>query len=587
MKKLGSIGIGIIIAALAGAALRLPRLAQRPMHVDEAVHAVKLGKLLEKGEYVYDPDEYHGPSLYYFTLPVAWAQGVHKYPNLTEPILRVAPAAFGIGLILLIFLFRQGLDPAAATIGAILAALSPALVYYSRYFIQEILLVFFTYLTLAAGWRYYRSRKIGWALLAGLGIGLMHATKETDFIAYGCFIIAAVFTRLVSRNSNIKILNSKQSSQIRPNQAESSQNKEEKRVQQFGDSLDSSPERAEGFSRGRQPPEVVKNFQALQGRKGASPSSKPLLHIIFGLSVALLTSILLFSAFGHNLRGPLDSILTYGHYFQRAGSNGIHDHPWWFYLRMLTCSHDRSGPLWSEGLIFGLAVAGFVIALLKKTYDRGDLALVRFVGFFTFLSLLVYSAIPYKTPWCMLTSLFGMTLLAGFAAVEIINALRPAPLQFLAFGLLLLGMYNLGQQASRSIGRFAADQRNPYVYAHTSGDLLHIPERAAQIALFDSAGQKMLIQVISPTDDFWPLPWYLRQFPNVGYWQEIPPNPDASIIIASADIQDLVAARLKDKYFMEIRGLRPHVKLAVFIKKDLWVQFIEIQKILAAEGQTR
>ena len=55
----------IILLALA---LRLPRLAQRPMHTDEAVHAIKFGQLLENNDYRYDHFEYHGPTLNYFTL---------------------------------------------------------------------------------------------------------------------------------------------------------------------------------------------------------------------------------------------------------------------------------------------------------------------------------------------------------------------------------------------------------------------------------------------------------------------------------------------------------------------------------------
>ena len=57
-----------LVAILLAAALRLPDLASRPMHADEAVHAEKFGALLEGRGYAYDPSEYHGPTLYYLTL---------------------------------------------------------------------------------------------------------------------------------------------------------------------------------------------------------------------------------------------------------------------------------------------------------------------------------------------------------------------------------------------------------------------------------------------------------------------------------------------------------------------------------------
>ncbi len=74
----------ILAATLAALALRLPRLDQRPMHTDEAVHAVKFGSLLEKGHYRYDPHEYHGPTLNYLTLIPAWLSSARKLPDISE-----------------------------------------------------------------------------------------------------------------------------------------------------------------------------------------------------------------------------------------------------------------------------------------------------------------------------------------------------------------------------------------------------------------------------------------------------------------------------------------------------------------------
>ena len=47
-----------LVPIILAAALRLPGLALRPMHADEAVHADKFGTLLEGGRYAYDPSEY-------------------------------------------------------------------------------------------------------------------------------------------------------------------------------------------------------------------------------------------------------------------------------------------------------------------------------------------------------------------------------------------------------------------------------------------------------------------------------------------------------------------------------------------------
>ena len=55
MKRQAVLIALVLLVAAAAAALRLPRLTLRPMHTDEAVHASKLGEMIEGGVYRYDP----------------------------------------------------------------------------------------------------------------------------------------------------------------------------------------------------------------------------------------------------------------------------------------------------------------------------------------------------------------------------------------------------------------------------------------------------------------------------------------------------------------------------------------------------
>ena len=66
------------------------------------------------------------------------------------------------------------------------------MVFYSRYYIHEMLLVFFTALAAMAWWRYGQSGRFGWCALAGVGLGLMWATKETFVFAVLSLTLAAV-----------------------------------------------------------------------------------------------------------------------------------------------------------------------------------------------------------------------------------------------------------------------------------------------------------------------------------------------------------------------------------------------------------
>src|SRR5438270_2517676 len=132
---------GLLVATALALALRCPHLAERPMHNDEAVNAIKFGQLWEYGAYKYDPNEHHGPSLFYATLAIARLTSSPDFEHLTEVKLRLITVLFGLGLILLLPLLIDGLGKNAMVWATLFTALSPAMVFYSRYYIHELLLV--------------------------------------------------------------------------------------------------------------------------------------------------------------------------------------------------------------------------------------------------------------------------------------------------------------------------------------------------------------------------------------------------------------------------------------------------------------
>src|SRR5262245_62086353 len=103
------IPLALLLAIAVALALRVPKLDTRPLHNDEAVNAIKVSELWQYGRYVYDPDEYHGPTLHYATLPFLWLSGAHNRDDLKDATLRLAPVVFGVGLVLLLLLFYDGL----------------------------------------------------------------------------------------------------------------------------------------------------------------------------------------------------------------------------------------------------------------------------------------------------------------------------------------------------------------------------------------------------------------------------------------------------------------------------------------------
>jgi uncharacterized protein (TIGR03663 family) len=327
-RTLRIVCVCLLLLVGAGAFLfRAPKLTLRPMHTDEAVHAVKLGILLDKGRYDYDAHEYHGPTHYYASLPFLWAMGVRHFRDIPDEFpLRIVPVLFGTGLVLLLLLFRDAIGQRAAVCAGLLTAVSPVMVFYSRYYIQEMLLVFFTFGVIVAGWRYTRSQRFGWALAAGACLGLMHATKETCVLAYGSLVGAWILTALWSR--------------------------------------------------------------WLEGRRFEVRSYFHNLHLIGAVKVAAVVSILCLTGFWSNPRGTIDSIMTYVVYIERAltgdsSTSGLnlHDHPWYFYLHQLLFFKNDPKFWWSEALVVALALVGMVKALKRQVVCEANFYLLRFLAF--------------------------------------------------------------------------------------------------------------------------------------------------------------------------------------------------------------
>lgn len=495
-------------------ALRLPQLDRRPMHNDEAVNAMRFRSLWVNHAYRYDPNEFHGPTLQYATVPAAGLSGSNDFNQFTEATFRRVTVAFGAGLIVLLLLMADGLGKLETLWVALLTAISPAMVFYSRYYIHEMLLVFFTALTLAAGWRYVQSKSIGWCLLAGVGLGLMHATKET-FVFAAASLAAAVVGALA-----------------------------------WGRWVEG---------------------QRLEIKSCVKPA-----HLAAALAVALLVSMVLFSSFFTNAGGPLDSLRTYLPWLQRAGGASPHVHPWHFYFRRLIYFHYNNGPVWSEALIAVLAVMGAVAAFTRRRLDQANVTLVRVIAFYTVGLALIYTALSYKTPWCLLGFLHGMIMLAGVGAAALLRVCEARRLKWATGALMVGAVAQLGWQAWRASFPYCASQQNPYVYAQTSPNILQLVEKVEALARASAQGYETVVKVMAPQNDYWPIPWYLRRFSHVGFWDRIPPEPLAPIMLVSSEFQAAFDERPDKTHLMAgIFQLRPQVFLELYVEINLWREYVK------------
>ncbi len=511
MRKGWAFLLLLLVIGAGALALRLPRLGLRPMHADEAVQAARFRDLWQHARFVYDPNEFHGPTLIYATLPAAWLSGSDSFADTTEATYRIVPVLFGTTMVVLAWLLADGLGKTAAVAAGLLMAVSPAMVFYSRYFIHETLLVFFTLAAIAAGWLYARSGRLGWCLIAGGCIGLMQATKETSVIVYFAAAAAAGLTW--------------------------------------------------GWAR------------CLGERRQEELPRYSRWHLAVALAVAVVVAAVVLSSFFSNPRGPLDGLLTYAPWLLRAGGESPHVHPWYDYLHRLAFWRVGNGPWWSEGFVLLLAGVGTIQALLPRRFvpSACSVGLLRWLAFYAIVLGAAYSVIPYKTPWCLLGILQAMTLLAGVGAAVLLR-LAPGLLPKVAIAAVLLGgAGHLGWQAYRASYQLPADRGNPYVYVQTSPDAVRLAGDLRQLATAASDGENTRVKVIWQDAYYWPLPWYLRGFTHVELWTALPEQPAAPLVIASPAYDTALTESLGETHLMTgYYEIRPQVLAELWVRMDVW-----------------
>jgi predicted membrane-bound mannosyltransferase len=214
-----------------------------------------------------------------------------------------------------------------------------------------------------------------------------------------------------------------------------------------------------------------------------------------------------------------------------------------------------------------LSTLGAIIAVV-----RGRERFAVFASAWAFGITLAYSLINYKTPWLQLNFVLPLALVGGYA-IEIIYrhgarraqaGVRACALALLACAL-CVGLY---QTYELNFVHYD-DDRYPYVYAHTQRGYLDLLAKIDELAHRAGTDTDTHINVASP--DYWPMPWYLRDYKNVGYLGRLAPTEDALVIInvnQQAEADQILAA---DYRAIGTYPLRPGVTLVLYARRDIAV----------------
>jgi uncharacterized protein (TIGR03663 family) len=468
----------LIVILLVGFLFRFLFLAQKPPHFDEGINGWFVDQMISNGYYSYDPTNYHGPFHFY----VLWVFKFFMGRNLWA--LRASASFFGLAGIYLITRLKPYLGKFTAYIGAAFMAVSPGMIFYTRYAIHESELFFFSILALLGFLRFCTQKdKISlWQM--GIGITGMIVTKETFVVHMACFSMAYLCLKIYEvfspSNESMKYVHPKFT------------------AKDVGD-----------------------------------------------VSMAcVLIFIVFYSGFFLHFQGVVDFFRSFEAWFGTAQKGNGHQKTFWYWLQ-----------LFQHYEIVGLLGVILTLRLLLPSPRW-----LKLIGIYGVGTLIAYSIVPYKTPWCVLNIVWPFYLIVGGILAEL--ASRSQKFAAAAIGATVaLSIPMAAQSVNLNFYKFE-DESEPYVYVQTFSDIMKINKKVLDVVKRDPAQYHMTVKLFM--DSNWPIPWLLGDFTHAAYYgapNSIDPNGD--LIFADEKYTTLIETRLNKSYFKTNFRLRSAQEPAV------------------------
>ena len=493
------------------AVLRLYDPSLAPLHHDEGVNGNFLLTLVREGRYHYDPANYHGPTLYYITAVIPWA----------FKILFGTAARDTYGLST--FVIR--LIPALFGLGTV------ALIFTLRRYLGSVA-------ALVA------------ALLLAISPGAVYLSRyfihETLFVFFTLGIVVSGLKFYAMRNPVYLLLASASAAMLFAT-------KETAMISAGVLVLAVASTVVYRRLLGMEPSKVSTQSQPFIEDLGGPLA----LALWIGLAVVVfvLLNVFFYSSFFQNYpQGVYDALKTF-EIWSKTGKSA-HVHPPETYLIWLTKQ---------ESALLFLGVIGAALVVFKP---KNSFAL--FSALWAFGLIAAYSLVPYKTPWLVLNFILPLSLIAGFAVQSIYELERGK----LYLPLIVLGIaVVIGAYQTIDLNFINYDNDSTYyvyVYAHTRRQTKQLVDEIDKIAQ-ETEGAKTGITIVSR--EYWPLPWYLRNYSRVGYYGHMTPTTEP-IIIASddqrAEVESTFGELYKEIPSTEEGGvfpLRPGVNLLLYARR--------------------
>jgi uncharacterized protein (TIGR03663 family) len=489
------------------ALLRFFLLGIKPPHFDEGINGWFVDQVMHNGFYRYDPTNYHGPLHFYVLLLSESLLGRNLWA------LRLPVVLVSIGCVWLTLKFEPLVERNVSRIAALAMAVSPGFVFYGRYAIHEVWLQFFSMMFILGLLGLWKRGTLTYLWYAGMGLTGMILTKETYAIHVVCAVLAVPFLILSIALSRV-------------------------------------------------------------------PDPKPAKQTWSWIDLAMVVIVggfayvFFYSGTFFNWSGVKGLYLAFKAWTETGAAGHGHEKAWDYWFKLM-------GPSWEAGgenftgyelpMLMGLILSFIVgVAILFRCQFCQKFTLgVRYLAIYGVGSLIAYSIVKYKTPWCIIS--FGWPFL--FVLGGWVLLVRPKNLRKIYVTIAILLCLSLGRSIWLNYFR-CSSPTEPYAYVQTYNDIFKLTKPLLTLAKRNPAYYHLTGHLIRSST--YPLPWMLGDFDRVGYYEggNMPANLDGDFLLVQQDKIKQVESKLKGTYYTDtvtIRNYQDPSKL--YFKAEVFKEF--------------
>jgi uncharacterized protein (TIGR03663 family) len=250
------------------------------------------------------------------------------------------------------------------------------------------------------------------------------------------------------------------------------------------------------------------------------------LAVVLASGLALI--LFFYSGTFFNWAGVKGLYQTFATWFQTGKNGNGHEKPYYYWV-MLILRYEIP-------VLIGLAFCVFC----QTIKELG----LRYLAIYGVGTLVAYSIVSYKTPWCIINIAWPFLFLFGAAILF-------PPSKFRMIGNVaatLVLCISLGSSIWLNYFRYTNDTE-PYVYVQTYKDVNKLTGPLLKLARRDPIYYQLVGHMIRTSA--YPFPWLLGDFPRVGYYERdsLPDKVDADFLLVQEDRIAAVEKQLHDSYY--------------------------------------